>query len=280
MPNQINYVQSIPTNPQMFSVSRLAESDTDTDIIVGRLPGKFGFASGDNIEMHFYDSTNSLAGSVIIPVSSKIITGKTITLPDGTIDEKVIVDMTRVQKELGLLIPPGTYSVTLNFFSNEIGSFTDRKLTIQDISVSRTEVRLGFEQFGTIEQNELFEFAQPSVPRIIAEGLVETTIGVEQTEKQAFINRMNDYLLSVNPTLIEDLTDLEPDAVDNLNLTIDFISTFIYDEFVALLEVTKNTAQFDRLQASELEILIQQAVNRALVKTNINLYTQATVRYI
>lgn len=280
MSNQTNYVEVIPTQAKAFSVSRIAESPNDTEVIFGRQPGEFGFSANDNVEMHFYDNANRLVGSIVIPVSSGIVSSRTIITPDAPKEEKVVIDMTRVQKELGLLIPPGTYSVTLNFFSNEIGSFTDRKLTIQDISVSRTEVRLGFEQFGTIEQNELFEFAQPSVPRIIAEGLVETTIGVEQTEKQAFINRMNDYLLSVNPTLIEDLTDLEPDAVDNLNLTIDFISTFIYDEFVALLEVTKNTAQFDRLQASELEILIQRAVNRALVKTNINLYTQATVRYI
>lgn len=281
MPNQSNYVEVIPTQAKAFSVSRIAESPNDTEVIIGRQPGEFGFNANDNIEMHFYDNSDRLVGSVVVPVSSGIISSRTIITPDNPKEEKIVIDMTRVQKELGLLIPPGTYSVTLNFFSNEIGSFTDRKLTIQEVSPSRTELRLGFDQFSTTEQNELFEFTQPSVPRVVAEGLVETATGIsDSTQKQRFIDSMNEYLLTVNPTLFEDLIDLEPDAFDNLDLTIDFISGVIYEEFVSLLEATKNTAEFDKLQANELEILIAEAVNRALLKTNINLYTQATVRYV
>ena len=58
MSNQTNYVQAIPGNPQSFSISRIAESENDTDIILGRQPGEFGFDVDDNIEMHFYDSVN------------------------------------------------------------------------------------------------------------------------------------------------------------------------------------------------------------------------------
>ena len=282
MSNQSNYVEVIPTQPKAFPVSRIAESPTDTDIIIGRQPGEFGFDADDNIEMHFYDATNRLVGSVVIPVSSGIISSRTIIAPNAAKEEKIVIDMTRVQKELGLLVPPGTYSVTLNFFSNEIGSFTDRKLVIEEVSPSRTELRLGFDGvFSNIEANELFEFIQPSVPRVVAEGLMETTVGISNnTQKQDFVAKMNQYLENVNPTILEDLIDLQPDAPDNLNLTIDFLSGAIYDEFVALLEVTKNTAQFDRLQASELETLIQQAVDKALVNTNINLFTQDTIRYV
>lgn len=291
MPNQINYVQSIPTNPQMFSVSRLAESDTDTDIIVGRLPGKFGFASGDNIEMHFYDSTNSLAGSVIIPVSSKIITGKTITLPDGTIDEKVIVDMTRVQKELGLIIPPGNYTVSINLFSDEIGSYINPKMIIEEVSPSRSELRLGFTtNFTQTEESELFEFIQPSVPRVLAAGLLGGTVGVGQGDTitqnetgdfqvQTFISKVVETLLVANPTLLDELINLEPDAPDNLNLTIEFLTATIYDEFVALLAITKETKQFNRLQDEEIKVLLERAVDNALSKTNINLFTQNVIRY-
>ena len=281
MSNQSNYVEVIPAQPKAFPVSRIAESVNDTDIIIGRQPGEFGFAATDNIELHFYDNANRLIGSVGIPVSSGIISSRTVITPNSPKEEKIVIDMTRVQKELGLLIPPGTYSVILNFFSDEIGSLTNRKLNIQEVSPSRTELRLGFDQFGSVEQNELFEFVQPSVPRIVAEGLLETTVGIsDELQKQRFIDSMNQYLQDVNPTLFEDLIDLQPEAPDNLNLTIDFISGAVYDEFVALLEVTKNTAQFDRLQANEIETLIIQAVDRALVKTNINLFTQDTVRYV
>ena len=294
MANQENYVQQIPGNPQAFSVSRIAESENDTDIIQGRIPGQFGFNSDDNIEMHFYDTANRLVGSVVIPVSTGIISARTILLSDGTKDEKVIIDMTRVQKELGLLVPPGTYSVTLNLFSNEIGSYTNPKMIIEEVSPSRTELRLGFTTaFTQTEQNELFEFTEPSVPRVVAAGLVAGTVGVDtgdivnvndtaagQIQVQQFIDAVLNELQVRQPELFFTLSDLEPDAPENLSLTIEYLSSAIYEEFVSLLEVTKNTKQFDRLQESELSVLIERAIDNVLINNNINLFTQSTVRYI
>jgi len=292
MSNQTNYVQAIPGNPQSFSISRIAESENDTDIILGRQPGEFGFDVDDNIEMHFYDSVNRLVGSVIIPVATGIISARTIVLSDGTKDEKVVIDMTRVQKELGLLIPPGTYNVILNLFSDEIGTYTNPKMIVEEVSPSRTELRLGFNTtFTNTEQQELFEFVQPSVPRVLAAGLVGGTVGIgegdiiTQTETgmvqvQEFINKVTDILLTDNPELLSDLVNVEPDAPDNLNLTIEFMSAAIYDEFVMLLETTRGNKQFDRLQESELMTLIEKAVDNAFVKNNINLYTQNQIRYV
>lgn len=292
MSNQSNYVQIIPSNPQAFSVSRIAESENDTDIILGREPGLFGFSEDDNIEMHFYDYSSRLVGSVIIPVSTKIISAKTILLPDGSTDEKVIVDMTRVQKELGLIIPPGTYTVSMNLFSNEIGSYTNPKMIIEEVSPSRTELRLGFATtFTQTEQVELFEFVQPSVPRIIAAGLVGSTTGIGQgdvitqtetglVQVQEFINKVVEQLETENPELFAQLSDTQPDAPDNLNLTIELLSAYIYDEFVSLLELTKNTKELDRLQESELLVLIERAVDNAFINNNINLFTQNTVQYV
>ena len=292
MSNQTNYVQAIPGNPQSFSISRIAESENDTDIILGRQPGEFGFDVDDNIEMHFYDSVNRLVGSVIIPVATGIISARTIILSDGSKDEKVVIDMTRVQKELGLLIPPGTYNVILNLFSDEIGTYTNPKMIVEEVSPSRTELRLGFNTtFTNTEQQELFEFVQPSVPRVLAAGLVGGTVGIgegdiiTQTETgmvqvQEFINKVTDILLTDNPELLSDLVNVEPDAPDNLNLTIEFMSAAIYDEFVMLLETTRGNKQFDRLQESELMTLIEKAVDNAFVKNNINLYTQNQIRYV
>jgi hypothetical protein len=292
MANQENYVEVIPRNPQSFSVSRIAESETDIDIIEGRLPAEFGFDVDDNVEMHFYDSVNRLVGSVIIPVNTGILSSRTVILPDGSKDEKIIVDMTRVQKELGLIIPPGTYTTTINLFSDEIGTYTDRKLTIEEVAPSRTELRLGFNTtFTDVEQSELFEFIEPGVPRVLAAGLVGGTVGVgqgdtiTQTETgeqqvQEFISMINDSLLNFNPELQAQLINLEADLPDNLNLTIEFISAAIYDEFVNLVELTKNTKQFDRFQESEIRALIEKAIDNALVNNNINLFTQNQIRYI
>jgi len=296
MPNQENYVELIPSNPQAFPVSRIAESGNDIDIIQGRIPGQFGFDVDDNIEMHFYDTANRLVGSVVVPISTGIISARTILLPDGITDEKVVIDMTRVQKELGLLIPPGTYSVTLNLFSDEIGSYTNPKMIIEEVSPSRTELRLGFTNtFTQTEQSELFEFVEPSVPRVVAAGFVAGTIGVEsadvidtselgvatgQIQIQQFIDAVLNELQVRQPDLFFNLFDIEPDAPENLSLTIEYLSSVIYEEFVSLLEVTRNTKQFDRLQESEVAVLIERAVDNVLVNNNINLFTQNTIRYI
>jgi len=299
MPNQSNFVQLIPGSPRAFSISRIANSAGDADILQGRSPGQFGFSLDDNVEMHFYDAANNLVGSVVIPVSTGIISGKTIILPDGTVDEKILIDMTRVQQELGLLVPPGNYNVSINFLSNEIGDYTNPKMIIEEVSPSRTELRLGFVNAVTqVEQTELYEFVQPSVPRVIAAGLVADTLGVNQqgnppeineevaalidtsrTQIDQFINSVIAELEQVNPSVIAQLADLQPEAPDYLNLTVEYVIGSIYDELVSLLSLTKNTKQFDRLQEDELNVLLTNAIDKVLVNMNLNTFTQDTVLY-
>lgn len=291
MANQQNYVQVVPGNPQSVAISRIAESETDIDIIEGRLPAEFGFDFADNIEMHFYDSINRLVGSIMVPVSTGIISSRTIILPDNSKDEKIIINMTRVQKELGLIIAPGTYTTTLNFFSDEIGTYTTRNLSIEEVSPSRTELRLGFNVTTGTESSELYEFIQPGVPRVLAAGLVAATVGVsngdiitqaETGEQQVFeFTRMvNEVLQQMNPDMLNQLINLEFDASDNLDTTIQFISAAIYDEFVVLLTDALTDRTQNRLQRDEIIILITKAIDNALVNNNINLFTQGTIRYI
>lgn len=299
MPNQSNFVQLIPSSPRAFPISRIVNSEGDADILEGRLPGQFGFSLDDNVEMHFYDASNNLVGSVVVPVNTGIVSGKTILLTDGTVDEKILIDMTRVQQELGLIVPPGNYAVSMNFLSNEIGDYTNPKMIIEEVSPSRTELRLGFVNTVTqTEQSELYEFVQPSVPRVIAAGLVADTLGVNQqgtgieideelatlldtsrTQIQKFINSVLFEIEQVNPSIIAQLSDLQPEAPDYLNLTVEYLVGSIYDEMVSLLSLTKNTKQFDRLQEDELTVLVTQAVDNVLKDVNLNLYTQDTVRY-
>lgn len=304
MPNQRNYVQQIPSNPRAFNVSRIAESENDVDILQGRKPGEFGFDTEDNIELHFYDTSNTLVGSVSVPISTGIISFRTLLLPDGTKQNKILVEMTRVQRELGLLIPPGIYSVTLNLFSDEIGAYTDRKLIIEEVSPSRTELRLGFNKSMTdTEFNELFEFVEPLVPRVVAAEILSEITGVNKQELarelvvtadealeaseadntfelQEFIDKVINNLQTETPDLSFRLTELEPDTLDNLSLTIEYLTPLIYEEFVRLLSATKNTKMFDRLQQSELTSLIEKTIDNVLLANNINLFTQTTIRYI
>lgn len=293
MPKQINYVQQIPVNPKSFPISRIAESETDTEIIQGRVPGGFGFSDNDNIEMHFYDSTNKLVGSVIIPVSTRIISIRSILLPNNEKEEKILIDMTRVQKELGLLIPPGNYTVALNLFSNEIGSYTNKKLVIEQVSLSRTEVRLGFNG-GVSEEDEfeLTEFADSGIPRLVAAGALESIMGVGEgkvltdtetantPQMQAFVEKVTRRLLEKDIQILAAMEDLESGTMDNFRITVETLSVEVYSEFVRLLTLTKNARQYDRLQYSDIEALLTRAVDTALTNSNINAYTSGQIQYV
>jgi hypothetical protein len=293
MPNQKNYVELIPSKPQSIAMSRIAESEVDTDILQARIPAGFGFDYTDNIELHFYDSQNVLVNSTIIPIATGIITARSISLPDGSVEEKVLVDMARAQTELGLFLSPGTYTVTINLFSDEIGSYGNKKLTIEEISQSRTEIRLGFNvQYTDTEDSELFEFVEPSLPRVVAAGTIGSIVGHNeaqtitqeneppQTQTQMFITDVNVELESLIPTIQSELITIEPALPTELDTTISIAGEYVYEEFVKLLDISLNSKTFDRLQKNELDVLIEQAVANAFANNSIDVFVKGKIQLI
>ena len=292
MPKQPNYVQLIPTKPQSFPISRLAESENDIEILTGRLPAEFGFDIDDNLELHFYDTQNNLINTAIVSLNSGIISIRSLLLPDGTREEKVVLDMTRIQTELGIFLSPGTYTLVINLFSDEIGTYGNRKLSIEEISDSRTELRLGFNvAFTSTEQQELFEFIEPGLPRILAGGAMSAIMGLnegdvvsneqfEPLQSDEFILNVNDNLNEIIPDLQTQLIAVERELPDELNQTIEIASAAIYDEFMQLVVATKESNIFDRLQASELDILVERAVDNAFLNNNLGLLVQGKIQLI
>ena len=293
MPRQPNYGELIPLKPQSKAMSRIADSELDTDILQARVPAGFGFDYTDNIELHFYDSQNNLVNTTIIPVASGMVSVRSISLPDGGIEEKVIIDMARVQTELGLFLMPGTYTVTINLFSDEIGSYGNKKLTIEEISPSRTELRLGFNvRYTDTESSELCEFIEPSLPRVVAVGTICSIVGHNeaelitqeneppQTQTQMFITDVNVELESLVPTIQSELTTIESALPTELNDTIAIAGEYVYEEFVKLLETTLTSKTFDRLQKNELDVLIEQAVANAFANNNIDVFVKAKIQII
>lgn len=292
MPHQPNYVQILPTKPQSFSVSRIAESEADRDILVGRLPGEFGFDVDDNIELHFYDSQNTLVNSTIVPISTGIISSRTIILSDSQKEEKIVIDMTRVQTELGLFLVPGTYTLVINLFSDEIGSYGNKKLFIEDISDSRKELRLTYNTtYTSTENQELYEFTEPGVSRVLAGGVVGSIVGMQGdnlitsptdtgVQIEQFTAEVNSQLTNLIPTLPTDLANIETNLQNELNDTIGLAGAAVYDAFVSLLETTKNSNKFDRLQQAELDVLIEQAVQNAFTENNLGLLVNGKIQLI
>lgn len=144
MANQQNYSTNISglVNPTKFNVSRiigdmrdnLLEIEVPANIRVDDYVNKF-------IELHVYSlADNQLIYSTVLDNSiSDILKINTITYDDGSSRNLLFIDFSKVST---FDFPIGRYSVTLNFFSKEIGSYDDRPLVVNKISPSRKEVEL------------------------------------------------------------------------------------------------------------------------------------------
>ncbi len=162
MPNQENYKQNIEnasTGYNKYTISRVVDSLSDPLILQEFHSAVPYDLSQFNVEINLYSlADNSLVYSDYI--SNKISNVfNSVVLVYKEVEQRslLFVDFSKLA-ELG--IPPGQYSVTLNFFVDEVGSYEDRNLSISTISPSRLEVEL---EYGGDNIEEVINFTQPSV---------------------------------------------------------------------------------------------------------------------
>jgi hypothetical protein len=112
-----------------------------------------------NIEINFYSLfDNSLVYSDVVPASVGAISTETFQYTDGTSRVLLFIDFSKL---VAYAFPQGQYQVVFNFFEDEIGSYTDKKLMVSQISVSRSEVEL--EYIGAPADSEIAHFTSPQI---------------------------------------------------------------------------------------------------------------------
>jgi hypothetical protein len=172
MPNQENFASNVEQLAQQYpryTVSRVIANKSD-DLLDMEVPSEFSEnILQNNVELNLYSlSDNSLIfADFIKPVSGSIYT-ETLQYEDGSLRKLLYIDFvkatqTSIHSQV-FELPPGQYSVTLNFFANEIGAYDNRVLKVNRISTSRTEVELKLTD--SLQQKMLEQFA---IPRISAE---------------------------------------------------------------------------------------------------------------
>ena len=112
------------------------------------------------------------------------------------------------------------------------------------------------------------------------EGDVVSNEQFEPVQSDEFILNVNDNLNEIIPDLQTQLIAVERELPDELNQTIEIASAAIYDEFMQLVVATKESNIFDRLQASELDILVERAVDNAFLNNNLGLLVQGKIQLI
>lgn len=180
MPNQYNFrSDSINNTEPRFLASRIVKFPQE-EILTEILPASFAFNPRDNIEIHFYTvPSNGLLLSTIITMSDlDILKSHIVSYADGTVKNYIRIDFTKLFETKQLVLIPGEYKLVMNYFSDEIGSYYNRKMYLQDVSESRTEVQLGFldniNQIKVLQNdNILYEFVEKSFDKSTAVGVAE-----------------------------------------------------------------------------------------------------------
>jgi len=173
MATQQNYTELLQPNTIRYTVSRVATIPTD-ELLFAVEPADFGFTNKDNIEIHFYSRlTKDLAFSQRIDLVDDILGIRTIDYIDSKFRNYITFDFNKYIELYPLKISPGEYEIVINIFSDEIGSYSDKKLIINAVSDSRTEVNLRFKEQTETNILELNEFAAPAISKPYLDGILQ-----------------------------------------------------------------------------------------------------------
>ena len=178
------------------------------------------------------------------------------------------IDFSKLFIDKNLILIPGDYRMVLNFFSDEIGTYNNRKLNIDIISDSRTEVQVSFtDTIDDVSLQEnlslLKEFVEKGFNKPDAVGVAEKIFksGVE----------LNDSTEGLTAGNIADNIEI-PTANQTSENTLDRIARFglrqIFDQQLNnfLLELFKIVREEivingdDRIQESEFQEAIRSVV--------------------
>lgn len=271
MPNPVNYRSDIGNIiDKTYSPSRIVRFPQDT-VLFETLPAAYGFDSTSNVEVHFYSlPTNILQLSLIIePVDVDVLKSHIVSHPDGTLQHYLRIDFTALFEKKAAILLPGEYNVVLNFFANEIGSYTNQALYIQEISDSRTEVQLAF--FETtdlvrIEQNQavLKEFVEPALDKIEAVGVAEKVFfsGLQlndSTEGITFDSILANITAAPNQTLQNSINRINRLGVEEqFKQQIEFALVKIFENLRERIIIEGD----ERLQRAELDAMVLASVQQ------------------
>lgn len=273
MPNQSNYRSDITTNTDTrFSASRIVKVPSET-ILFEEVPASFAFDREDNVEIHFYTMTgNQLILSTMITMNDDIVKSHIVSYADNTYKNYIRIDFTKLFVDKNLILVPGDYKMVLNFFSDEIGSYTDRKLNIDTISPSRTEVELSFndttnEVIRAENQRLLIEFVEPSFNKSDAVGVAQKifTSGVESNNSAEGVTAEN-IINNIEIPQIGQTYENTIARIDRLKIRESFdiqLNDFLLELYTFIREEIVINGD-DRIQQNEYEQLIRDVVTKKI----------------
>jgi len=275
MANQYNYAEKPqPPLSARYSISRIMSFPTD-ETIQQIVPAEFGFYPNEYVEMCLYNPTDqTLVASQRIELADNAITVTHLVYSDGTYQNYLVADFTKINELYPTFLIPGVFDLVINVFEDMIGRETLKKMSIEAISVDRTEVRMKFDAFfGSIEQQELNNVVYKSIPKPFLGGITDNllvtsqqtgdpTIGITADEVLQRAQESNAYYSSIVNL------GLEP----NFTEVVARIMTTARDKVLVRLQNSKY-----RLRQQEYDIMIEEELVSAFEAHKIQFDSQVIV---
>ena len=237
------------------------------------VPASFAFDAQDNVEVHFYTIPgNQRLLSTTATLNDEIIKSHIVSYADNSYKTYIRIDFTKLFVDKNLVLVSGDYRLVLNFFSDEIGSYTDRRLTIDTISPTRTEVQLTFNNIvDEVTRREdaylLKEFVEPAFNKTDAVGVAEKIFksGVELEDSTEGVTAdtivENIEIPEINQTYANTIA-----RIDRLNLRESFdaqVNNFLVELYSFIREEIVINGD-DRIQQDEYEQFIRSVVENKI----------------
>ena len=273
MPNQANFRSNITTQTEpRFTASRIVSNPSEL-ILFEEVPASFAFDAQDNVEVHFYTIPgNQLLLSATVTLNDAVVKSHIVAYNDNSYKNYIRIDFTKLFVDKNLILVPGDYRLVLNFFSDEIGSYTDRRLTIDTISPTRTEVQLTFNNIvDEVTRREdaylLREFIEPSFTKADAVGVAEKIFksGVELKDSTEGVTANtiveNIEISEINQTYANTIA-----RIDRLNLRESFdaqVNNFLVELYSFIREEIVINGD-DRIQQDEYQQIIRSVVENKI----------------
>jgi hypothetical protein len=284
MPNQENFRTNLSTiTDPRYTASRIINV-TDNFILNEEVPASFAFDIDDVIEVHFYTTVgNQRVLSTTINPNDGIIKSHIVSYQDNSYKNYIRIDFTKLFTDKNLILVPGDYRMVLNFFSGEIGTYENRKLNIDVISDSRTEVQLSFNDTvnDVVLQENLYllkEFVEKGFNKSDAVGTAEKIFesGVQLNSSDEGLTAFN-IGLNIDTPLANQTREDTLDRINAIGVTEIFnqqLNSFLPELYKFVREEIVITGD-DRIQESEFRDIIQR-----IVKEKINQLAKITDRRI
>jgi hypothetical protein len=273
MPNQANFRSDVTTQTDpRFSASRIVSNPSEL-ILFEEVPASFAFDAQDNVEVHFYTILeNQLLLSTTITLNDDIIKSHIVAYNDNSYKNYIRIDFTKLFVDKNLVLVPGDYRMVLNFFSDELGSYTDRRLTIDTISPTRTEVQLTFNNVideVTRRENQylLKEFVESSFNKPdavgVAEKIFKSGVELEDSTEGVTVDTIveNIEIPEINQTYANTMA-----RIDRLGLRESFdaqVNDFLLELYSFIREEIVINGD-DRIQQDEYQQIIRSVVENKI----------------